>query len=47
MMTRKQMKKQGKHSLKKHYFIFVAACLIAAFLSAEFSSSLNFSTAPS
>lgn len=46
-MTRKQMKKQGKHSLKKHYFIFVAACLIAAFLSAEFRSSLNFSTAPS
>ena len=46
-MTRKQMKKQGKHSLKKHYFIFVAACLIAAFLSAEFRNSLNFSTAPS
>ena len=39
------MKKQGKHSLKKHYFIFVAACLIAAFLSAEFRSSLNFSSA--
>ena len=44
-MNRKQMKKQGKHSLKKHYFIFVAACLIAAFLSAEFRSSLNFSSA--
>ena len=28
-MSRKQMKKQGKQSLKKHYFIFVAACLIA------------------
>ena len=47
MMTRKQMKKQGKLSLKKHYFIFVAACLIAAFLSAEFRSSLNFSSAQS
>ncbi len=44
-MTRKQMKKQGKASLKKHYFIFVAACLIAAFLTAEFRSSLNFSSA--
>lgn len=44
-MTRKQMKKQGKASLKKHYFIFVAACLIAAFLTAEFHSSLNFSSA--
>ena len=44
-MTRKQMKKQGKASLKKHYFIFVAACLIAAFLAAEFRSSLNFSSA--
>lgn len=46
-MSRKQMKKQGKQSLKKHYFIFVAACLIAAFLSAEFRSSLNFSSARS
>ena len=32
-------------SLKKHYVIFVAACLIAAFLASEFTSSLNFSTA--
>ena len=46
-MSRKQMKKQGKQSLKKHYFIFIAACLIAAFLSAEFRSSLNFSSAQS
>ncbi len=44
-MSRKQMKRQGRQSLKKHYFIFVAACLIAAFVSAEFRSSLNFSTA--
>lgn len=44
-MTRKQMKKQGRSSLKKHYAIFVAACLIAAFLAAEFKNSLNFSTA--
>ena len=32
-------------SLKKHYAIFVAACLIAAFLLSEFRSSLNFSSA--
>jgi len=31
--------------LKRHYVIFVAACLIAAFLAAEFTGSLNFSTA--
>ena len=31
--------------MKRHYVIFVAACLIAAFLAAEFTGSLNFSTA--
>lgn len=44
-MSRKQMKKQGRRALKKHYVIYVAACLIAAFLAAEFKSSLEFSTA--
>ena len=44
MKTRKQMKRLGRMSLKKHYVIFVAACLIAAFLASEFTSSLNFST---
>ena len=44
MLTRKEMKKQGKRSLKQHYLIFVAACLIAAFLGSEFKSSLNFSS---
>lgn len=39
------MKRLGRMSLKKHYVIFVAACLIAAFLTSEFTSSLNFSTA--
>ena len=46
-MNRKQLKKQGKLSLTKHYFIFVAACLIAAFWSAEYSSTMNFSSAQS
>ena len=45
MKTRKQMKRLGRESLKKHYMIFVAACLIAAFLASEFTGSLNFSTA--
>ena len=45
MKTRKQMKRLGRESLKRHYMIFVAACLIAAFLAAEFTGSLNFSTA--
>ena len=29
------MKKLGRASLKKHYAIFVAACLIASFIGAE------------
>lgn len=45
MKTRKQMKRLGRESLKKHYVIFVAACLIAAFLASEFTGSLNFFTA--
>lgn len=39
------MKRLGRESLKKHYVIFVAACLIAAFLASEFTVSLNFFTA--
>ena len=42
---RKQLKEQGRRSLKRHYVIFVAACLIAAFLGSEFTSSLDFSSA--
>lgn len=45
MKTRKEIKRLAKASLKKHYFIFVAACLIAAFLASEFRSSLSFSSA--
>lgn len=39
------MKELGRRSLKKHYLIFVAACLIASFLGSEFTSSLDFSSA--
>ena len=45
MNTRKKLKELGRRSLKKHYTVFVAACLIAAFLGAEFKSSLDFASA--
>ena len=35
------MKRRAKTRLKKHYLIFVAACLIGAFLGGEFSGSLG------
>ena len=41
MTTRKEMKQAARQSLKKHYLIFVAICLIAAFLGTEFTSSLD------
>lgn len=41
METRKEMKKQARKSLKKHYWIFVVACLIAAFFGTEFAGSLE------
>jgi len=41
MLTRKEMKKRAKHSLKKHYLIFVALCVIASFIGSEFSTSLD------
>lgn len=45
MKNRKEIKKLGRASLKKHYAIFVAACLIVAFIGAEFAGSLSFSKA--
>ena len=45
MKKRKEIKKLGRASLKKHYAIFVAACLIASFIGAEFAGSLGFSRA--
>ena len=44
-LQRRQMKREGRRSLKRHYAMFVAACLIAAFLAAEFNGSLDFSSA--
>lgn len=42
--TRKELKRRGKRSLRLHYFLFVAACLLAAFFAAEaeFRSTLTF-----
>lgn len=47
MKTRKELKKAGRRSLKRHYVIFTAACLLAAFLGSEFAGSLDFSSAKS
>ena len=41
MKTRKDMKRQAVACLKKHYFIFVAVCLISAYLGSEFSLSIR------
>ena len=38
MLHRKELKRRAKHNLKKHYLLFVALCLIAAFIGSEFSS---------
>ena len=40
MSTRKQLKKKARQRLKKHYFLLVLVCLLAAFLGSEFQSSL-------
>ena len=42
MLTRKEMKRRAKTSVKKHYVLLLAVCLIAAFLGSEFAGSLNF-----
>lgn len=41
MPKRKEMKRRAKRALKRHYIMYVAVCLIAACIGAEFSSSLN------
>ena len=40
-MERKEMKKRARMALGKHYFIFVAICLIAAYVGSEFSLSIS------
>lgn len=41
MKTRKALKKKARQNLKKHYLIFVVACVIAAFIGTEFTSSFS------
>lgn len=41
MVKRKELKRRGKQALKKHYLLFAAVCLIAAFIHSEFSGSLT------
>lgn len=42
MLDRKGIKKSAKQSVKKHYGIFVAICLIAGVLGTDFTGSLDF-----
>ena len=42
MLTRKEMKQKAKKTVKKHFVLLLAVCLIATFLGAEFAGSLNF-----
>ena len=39
-MNRKELKAQGKKGVKRHYWIFVIACLITSFLGADFALTL-------
>ena len=41
---RKKLKKKARKNLKKHYAIFLVACLIASFIGTEFANSLSFAT---
>ena len=41
MRSRKELKKSGLKSLKKHYLVFVLICVIASFIGSEFNNSLS------
>ena len=36
------MKKQARQTVKRHYALFLAICLVSAFLGSEFSDSIKF-----
>ena len=38
MIDRKELKQNGRRSLKKNYWLFVAICLIAVFMGSEFGN---------
>lgn len=41
MKTQKELKKSARKNLKEHYAIFVVACVLAAFIGTEFTSSFS------
>ncbi|MDD3277795.1 MAG: DUF975 family protein [Lachnospiraceae bacterium] len=41
MRTRKEMKREARQVFKKHYVLFIAICLIAAFLGVESTGSIS------
>lgn len=41
MTARKEMKRAAKKNLKRHYWVFAAACLIAVILGAEYTGTFN------
>ena len=43
-MERKELKKQAKTVLKKHYVVLMIACLVAAFIGSEFALSISLSS---
>ena len=42
MITRKELAKAAKRTLKKHFWILVVVCLIAAFVGSEFTETFSF-----
>jgi len=41
MAERKEIRRRARHVLKAHYWVFVAACLMAAILGTEYTNSLQ------
>ena len=41
ILTRKEMKKQARQTVKRHYALFLAICLVSAFLGSKFSDSIK------
>ena len=41
MTERKEIRRRARHVLKAHYWVFVAACLMAAILGTEYTNSLQ------
>ena len=42
MITRKELAKAAKRTFKKHFWILVVVCLIAAFVGSEFTETFSF-----